>query len=639
MMNLRHILISFALMATLCGCDAGDNKADSQGAASHFDIPLTLVEEMQVAAFQTVNSHASEVGKSFDLRVYEGLIKHFDLSREDADSVARRPRGRMKFADDGVTDEERKKLWPIDISEFEKSLRKSLVLTDDGYCHIDDNGVLLDQCATFRWVNSELEKWAIKEMDSKFARLTDEDEIVWRITPNILFLKSPMIPNEWERREYCFLAQLENGDWALIAKFESFPSPMEATQAIRLTSSPRARNNLATLAWNHRIFLEDFNPFSIKKHLLKSSEDGCAEAEQNLAELLAFIPEVEEPGHQEEEVRKVISAISSWLEPCLMPGGITEERVGDEIYLRGRVGEINSLFSSMDFVAVVQKKNRLVAFFAYIPTVAHKAHYENIAELISRGEMKYGLSSAWLVLDDEGHIRCQSSAVFDSILQNAEETKDVLIRAVFDKLWSFSNAMAAVELGYDPVSAMTAIGSGEPYKETLGGRIVGREDDVKYILENCYNDKEFTKGEGDSWVNKLAAKEDAQKVGFIEARIEDVSVEIGGRYDVLPYTLIVRDGMIWSVCVMPDICPEEKRREVAMELMRINFGASATLLHMDFDTGKIWSCYQLPVSTIRNNENPIMRSFCEMQMKLAAVLSIAADSEKIHAAINSDEEN
>lgn len=639
MLKYLKVLFCAALMAVLCGCDVGDNKADAQGTASHFDIPLTLVEEMQAAAFQTINSQESGAGKSFDVRVCEGLIKHFNMSREVADSVARRPRGKMKFVDDGVTDEERQKLWPIDISEFENSLRRSLVLKDDGYYHVDENGVQLDQCATFRWVNAEIEKWAMKEMDSKFSRLTDVDEIVWRITPNILLLKSPIIPNEWERREYFFFAQLENGGYVPIVKFESFPSPVEATQAILMVDSPRATNNLAVLAWDHRVFLTDFSPLNIRERLLVAMEQGCAEAEQNLAVLRAFIPEVDEPDHQEEEVRKVIIAISSWLEPCLMKGGITEERAGDEIYLRGRVGEINSIFSSMDFVAVVQKGNRLVTFFAYMPTVAQEEHYENIAELISRGEMEHGLSSAWLVLDDEGHIRCQSSAVFDSILQNAEETKDILVRAVIDKLWAFSNAIAAVEIGYDPVSAMTAIGSGEPYKEILGGRIAGREDDVKYILENCYKDKEFTKGGGDSWIKKLSAKEDAQIVDFIEAKIEDVSVDIGGRYDVLPYTLIVRDGMIWSVCVMPDICPKEKRREVAMALMKINNGASVTLLHMDFDTGKIWSCYQLPVSAIRNNEDPMMRGFCELQMQSAAVLSIAVDSEKIHAAFTSDEED
>lgn len=340
----------------------------------------------------------------------------------------------------------------------------------------------------------------------------------------------------------------------------------------------------------------------------------------------------------EEELRAVVVEVSSWLEPYLINGSITEERDNDTIYLKGRVGEITSIFSTVDITFEVSKEMRRVSSFGFLPTVVQEEQYESMTELISRGEKGYGLSPAWLVLDDAGHIRCQSWASFDSILHNAEETRVNLVGSVLDKLLSFSSAVAAVEIGYAPVDAMPAIGRDEPFQDILGGHHFGKEDDVKYIMEKCYdNDLEVeTSSEGiDPWWRSLPSGGCDSRVDFIYARMEEVTKDIGGRYDVLPYTLIVRDGMVWSVCVMPDICPEEKRSKVAMELMKINFELSTTLLHMDFDTGRIWSSYSLATSTIRDEECMPPNDLNEAFLIVSAVKLIADNSDKIYAAFSS----
>lgn len=345
-------------------------------------------------------------------------------------------------------------------------------------------------------------------------------------------------------------------------------------------------------------------------------------------------------GSQGEEVREVVKTLSSWLEPYLYNGGFVQEDDHETIYLRGRVGEVASVFNVIDVVIEVSKEKRSVSFFGLLPTLVPGYSRQNMIELISRGEMAQGLSSAWLVLDDFGHVGCQSRASFDSILQKAEETKSVLVGAVLDKLVMFSPAVAAVEIGCSPIDAMPAIGHNEPFKELLGGRVAGREDDTKYILEKFYNNEVQAVSEDiDPWWKSLSSKECDSKADFIHARMEEVTKDFGGRYDVLPYTLIVRDGMVWSVCVMPDICPIEKRSEVAMELMKINAELSTTLLHMDFETGRIWSCCSLATSALRGEERLPSNDFYEAILKALPVGLIATNSEKISSAFTTDEEN
>lgn len=307
MLKYLKVLFCAALMAVLCGCDVGDNKADAQGTASHFDIPLTLVEEMQSAASHAICSPEEAEGRTFDAYVYKGLI-NCGMSKEEASEIAWSPRGKMKFANDGFTYELRLKIWP-DITKFEDSLRVSMVETKDGFCRVDEKGCLKDRCATFRWVSAEIEKCAIKEMDAKFSRLSNEEyskvlrnekpyegEIAWRIAPNILFVKSSVIGNEWQRREYIFLTQPEEDVWIPIARFESFPSLIEATQALVCMINPRALNNIAALAWDHRIDLNDFNPHNIKGCLQFAAENGVVEAKQNLEVLYSSFPQLCESG-------------------------------------------------------------------------------------------------------------------------------------------------------------------------------------------------------------------------------------------------------------------------------------------------------------------------------------------------------
>lgn len=135
--NLRYVLVVTGLIALLC-CYLKEEHNSTAAKESRFDIPLTLVEEMQAAASHAICSPEEAEGRTFDAYVYEGLI-NCGMSEEEASEIAWSPRGKMKFANDGFTYELRLKIWP-DITKFEDSIRKSMRVTKDGFCRVDENG-------------------------------------------------------------------------------------------------------------------------------------------------------------------------------------------------------------------------------------------------------------------------------------------------------------------------------------------------------------------------------------------------------------------------------------------------------------------------------------------------------------------
>ena len=74
--------------------------------------------------------------------------------------------------------------------------------------------------------------------------------------------------------------------------FDSFPNVKEATAAMRIHSDAASSNNLAVLAWSHRINPTAMNPHRIHSMLERAQRAGVPTAKRNLFVLKAHIPEV-----------------------------------------------------------------------------------------------------------------------------------------------------------------------------------------------------------------------------------------------------------------------------------------------------------------------------------------------------------
>ena len=122
-------------------------------------------------------------------------------------------------------------------------------------------------------------------------------------------------------------------------------------------------------------------------------------------------------------------------------------------------------------------------------------------------------------------------------------------------------------------------------------------------------------------------------VGIINGHFEDVVRDMGGRYDVLPYSLVVRDGMVWNVCTVPDAVPDEAIDKAADWAMQMNERSKCSFFNIDFDTGKMWSHYGLPVSVLPPSDELPPGNLYGARIKVVPVSNVATHSEDLHLAV------
>ena len=336
------------------------------------------------------------------------------------------------------------------------------------------------------------------------------------------------------------------------------------------------------------------------------------------------------------EAENIAKTVASWLEPYKSSLGIKTERDGDSIYVRGRFGVLPSVFNMLDIVFLIHVEEREVVCFAYLPTTVSEGRRRAMAEFIFRGEWEYGISTASMVMEEGGRVRCQAWSPFESFAHQPRETQWRLMGAIVDKLWSFSEGVAAVSLGVDPAAAASGVKRIAAFEglDEAAHLEKAADADTKAIIERCFEkDSGITSEESsDEWLNKLSGKGGDVSVGTIMSRFEEVVRDIGGRYDLLPYALIVQEGVVWNVCKVPEECPEEMRGEVAALLMKINEGLKYAQFGMDFDTGKIWSHYAVPVSVIPEWDERPPGNLYGAFIKMKTIQSVAENSEALHSA-------
>ena len=296
-----RILSPILLLTFLVGCGRKDNAE-----MSAFDMPPSLVDRMRTSYNEVRNRKLGADG----LLDGEEMMALMRLGYENATEIAGKPRGEMTFADDGRSEEERRKLWPFDVEAFEAKLEASLVRDEDGlYLLKDEDGELSPFNPTMRWVNAEMEKWAVQQLDLHFTRVkpdvhakmtgepakAGEEIMTWAISPDgDEFFSIEENDGAWNLRSYQYIIWDGKDSPMVFAEFNSFPSRKEAVAMRTGRQDGRSLNNLAVLLWSHRIFPMQFDPGEIKWLLEVAQSKGVSCAKANLDVLHAHIPVIKE---------------------------------------------------------------------------------------------------------------------------------------------------------------------------------------------------------------------------------------------------------------------------------------------------------------------------------------------------------
>ena len=286
-----------------------------KSAGSMFEIPDSLVHRMQIA-LATARNRTLQINIDAE-ELYALSDKEFNLT--NAYNIASRPRGKMTFCDDQLSAKEREEVWPFNIEEFEKSLEQKMVRDKTGVYRLKgeyskyatptyDDGLVAAN-PTMRWVNKEIEEWAIKELDKRFKRMSEQDickmlnvkkladgTIAWGLDKlgdnGCECFAIEQCGGAWNNRNYIYTLWDGNKKVHTVAAFNSFPNRKEGATIRAYICDVASIHNLAVLEWEHRIFRTSLNPFRIKKQLEIADEKEVPTAKANLKILKAHIPEI-----------------------------------------------------------------------------------------------------------------------------------------------------------------------------------------------------------------------------------------------------------------------------------------------------------------------------------------------------------
>lgn len=290
------------LIPLLCALVAGCGR-DGSVADPGFDIPASLVDRMRVS-YNLVRNKMTGGAENLD---GEELMALMMLGYGNAPEIAVRPRGEMVFTDDGLNEEKRRELWPFDVETFEATLEAELVRDEKGlYLKNAEEGDTFPFNPTMRWVNAEMEQWAIGQLDAAFTRMAPGVHAKMTGEPEEEGEEIPMwaIPGDgdeyfaiersdgaWNLRSYQYLIWDGKDQPTLFAEFYSFPSRKEAVAMRTFRHDSRSLHNMAVLYWRHRVFPMQFNPAEIREMIEIAQRGGVSCAKANLAVLDAHIPE------------------------------------------------------------------------------------------------------------------------------------------------------------------------------------------------------------------------------------------------------------------------------------------------------------------------------------------------------------
>lgn len=308
---MKKLILAAGFLAAglIVGC--GRNDCQKVPPAEEFVIPRSLVTRMLDAHDRLRNKHLN-MTNAFDSSELCSLIAG---GVTNAEEIASRPRGKMKFCDDLLSDEQRQTWWPFDFEKFEAELEAKLELSEKygfrvkpEFAEVTGGGVNDDGYVasnpTIRWVNAEIENWAIKAWDKQTDRLDDaqlckllgvektpEGMVAWMVNDEMAFVIQRRA-GAWNLRDYIFVFCKDGESTGMTISFDSFPSSKMAATIFQLGASAAGFNNVAVMMWAHQCDRLQMDPEIVKFFLEKAARGGAPNAAENLEVLRAHIPEV-----------------------------------------------------------------------------------------------------------------------------------------------------------------------------------------------------------------------------------------------------------------------------------------------------------------------------------------------------------
>ena len=322
-------------------------------------------------------------------------------------------------------------------------------------------------------------------------------------------------------------------------------------------------------------------------------------------------------------MENIASGIVEWLKPY-QTTPFTVENDGKDVYIRGTVGRFPTLFNKYDIVVNLNAESREAVCYGYLPTKVPEERKAEMTEFLFRAECAYGFSPATIVFECDGSVRCQTWCPLSEFENAPEIAKRRLAGSVMEKLFAYSRSVGEVLLGGNGTVAASRITPATMFEKVS----VDSKADMAEVLKICFPDGGYeTSAVAGGWLGSRFGNGDGS-VGFIEARIDDVRKDIGGIYETLEYALVVRDGMVCNVCQFPVEIPKDRLGAVADLAMRLNESLKYAHFGVDFENGKLWSHYSLPVSALASEGGSGERqNLYPMWIKIQTILNVAKNSE------------
>ena len=320
------------------------------------------------------------------------------------------------------------------------------------------------------------------------------------------------------------------------------------------------------------------------------------------------------------EAEKIAAAIRGCMKSYMVPPGFREERDGDDIWLRGVSGNYPSVFSRFDLSICIDGESREASCFAHLPTIVPEEKRAEMVEFLMRANVEYGISPASLVLESDNEVRCQAWMPFEYFSAEPELAAKRLVGAVFDKLYAASMMVAQIETGAAGADVASRVRPVGLFWSVNIADANPASEDVELVLAKCFADNEWTKGCADlEWTATLLGDEGEGDWDFIKASLSGLKEFFGGPYDEFHYTLVVKNGFVWDVCPWPVDMPKEAIPAVADAAMRINEVLKNALFFVDYDTGRLWCQYAIPVALL----DDASEGMYDLKLKTMAAMNLA----------------
>lgn len=326
---------------------------------------------------------------------------------------------------------------------------------------------------------------------------------------------------------------------------------------------------------------------------------------------------------------KIVSIVTEWLKTYQAGIPFDVENEGKDVYIRGVVGRFPSHFSKYDIVINLSAGDGEAYCYGYLPTSVPDERRADVIEFLFRAECAYGLSPATFVLTDDGLVRCQAWCPFSELEKAPEKAMPKLAGSVMEKLFSCSRVIGQVLLNVAEPNIAEVVRPAGIFKHDPADN----KADTATILKTCFADSEYvtSNSAGDWFVGRFGGGDDT--VGFINAHLEGVKKDLGGLFDKLPYTLVVKDGTVCNICLLPIDIPDDRLAAVADAAMRLNQSLKSGLFCVDFENRKLWCRYSIPVSALTDDPGSKKTNFNLVAIKVMSAAGIARNSEAFSAMV------